>query len=73
MQKSYEKQILNYNVEKFNLIVKDNKNIFFFTKTLTKVNKNATLQVNSIYNVQKIIKDLKQYIGKDKYIRLCHS
>ena len=43
MKKGYEKQILNHNVEKFSLMVRDNINMFSFTKTLTETNKNAAL------------------------------
>lgn len=35
MKKGYEKQILDHNVEKFNLIVKADLNMFFFAETLT--------------------------------------
>lgn len=33
--------------------------MFFFTKTFTKVNKNAILKLNSISDVKNIIKNLK--------------
>lgn len=33
--------------------------MFFFSKILIEVNKNAKLQINSISNVKKIIEDLK--------------
>ena len=35
IKKNYEKQILNYNIEKFSLMVKDNIDIFSSTKILT--------------------------------------
>lgn len=54
-------------------MIRDNINIFSYTKTLTKVNKNTVLQVNSVNGIKKITKDLKWYIKKDKHIRLQHS
>lgn len=38
IRKSYEKQILNYNVDKFSLIVKANFNIFSHNRILTWAN-----------------------------------
>ena len=32
MRKNYKKQILDYNIEKFSLIVKDNIDLFFSSK-----------------------------------------
>ena len=43
MRKGYEKQILDYNIEKFSLMVRDNIDIFSFTKILTEADKNAAL------------------------------
>lgn len=43
IRKGYKKQILDYNIEKFSLIIRDNINLFFSIKVLTKVNKNAIL------------------------------
>lgn len=43
MRKNYKKQILDYNVEKFSLIVKNNMDIFPSTKILTEINKNTIL------------------------------
>ena len=43
MRKGYEKQILDHNVEKFSLIVRDDKDIFSFTEILIKANKNVAL------------------------------
>ena len=70
MRKGYKKQILDHNVEKFSLIIKDDIDMFSFTKTLTEVNKNAALQVNSISCAKSITQDLKWYIEKDERIKL---
>lgn len=43
MRKSYEKQIINHNIKKFNLIVKANLDMFFFVKTLIQINQNTAL------------------------------
>ena len=43
MRKGYEKQILDHNVEKFGLIIRDDIDIFSFIKTLTGANKNTKL------------------------------
>lgn len=43
MRKSYEKQILDHNIRKFNLIIRDNIDMFSSIEVLTEVNKNATL------------------------------
>ena len=48
MRKGYEKQILDHNVEKFSLMVRDDIDMFSFTKTLTETDKNVVLQVNSV-------------------------
>ena len=53
MRKSYEKQILDHNVDKFSLIVRDDIDMFFSIKTLTEANKNTALQVNSISGAKK--------------------
>ncbi len=73
MRKSYEKQILDHNVDKFSLMVIDDINMFSFTKTLTEANKNAALQVNSVIGVKKITKDLKWNVEKDKRKKLRHN
>lgn len=72
MRKGYEKQILDHNIEKFSLIVRDDINIFSSIKILIKVNKNATLQVNSISDIKKTRKDLKWHDRKNEYIKLRH-
>ena len=59
MRTDYKKQILDLNIEKFSLIVKDNIDMFSSTKTLTKADKNVTLQVNSISGAKNIIEHLK--------------
>ena len=41
MRKDYEKQILNYNIEKFSLMIRDNIDMFSSTKILIQVDKNA--------------------------------
>lgn len=66
IRKSYKKQILNYNIEKFILMVRNNLDIFFFAKTLTQTDQDATLQVNSIKSAKKIMEDWKQYFEKNK-------
>ncbi len=59
MRKGYEKQILDYNVEKFSLMVRDDIDLFSSTKILTQVDENAALQVNSVSGAKKIRKELK--------------
>ena len=73
MRKRYEKQILDHNVEKFSLIVRDDIHMFFSTETLTEADKNAALQVNSVSSAKSITEDLKWHVGKNKRIRLQHS
>lgn len=73
MRKGYEKQILDHNVEKFSLIVRDDIVMFSSTKTFTEADKNATLQVNSVSGAKKITKDLKWLIEKDEHKRLQYS
>lgn len=41
LKKGYEKQILNYSIEKFNLIVKNEMDMLFSSKTLIKADKNG--------------------------------
>lgn len=43
IKKIYGKQILDHNPEKFSLIIRKTINMFFSSKTLTKVHKNAVL------------------------------
>ena len=73
IKKSYMRQILDYNVEKFSLMVRDDINIFSFTKILTQADKNAILQVNSISDVKKIREELKWYIKRSKQLKLGYS
>ena len=73
MRKSYEKQILDYNIKKFSLMVRDDIDMFSSTKILTEANKNAELQVNSVSGAKSITEDLKWHVRKDKRIRLWHS
>lgn len=73
MRKSYEKQILNDNIKKFNLIIKADLKMFFSAKTLTQANQNAELQVNIVNGAKKRIEDFKYHFEKDKYWRLQYS
>lgn len=66
MRKDYKKQILDHNVEKFSLIVRDDIDMFLFTKILTQVDKNAVLQVKSVSSAKKIEKELKWHIGRNE-------
>lgn len=59
MRKSYKKQILYSNIEKFNLMVIDDIDIFFSFEKLTEVNKNTKLQFNSISGIKKFMEYLK--------------
>lgn len=59
MRKNHEKQILNHNIEKFSLMVKDDINMFLFTKILIQANKNGVLQINSISGAKNIGEELK--------------
>ncbi len=59
MKKDYEKQILDYNVEKFNLMVRDDIDLLSSTEILTQVDKNIALQVNSVSDAKKIKEELK--------------
>ena len=43
IKKSYEKKILDHNIEKFSLMVRDNIDMFYSTKIFTEANKNAAL------------------------------
>lgn len=43
MGKTYEKQILHHNIENFDLMVKDDINMFSSIKILTEINKNIIL------------------------------
>lgn len=64
---------MDHNNERFNLIVRDDIDIFSFNKSLIKVAKNAILQVNSVRSTKKTTKDLKWRIRKDEYIKLWYS
>ena len=59
MRKKYKKQILDYNIEKFSLMVKDDIDIFVSIKILIQADKNAVLQVNSMNDAKKIREELK--------------
>ena len=73
MKKGYKKQILDHNVEKFDLMIRDDIDMFFSIKTLIEANKNAALHVNSVSGAKSITKDLKWDIRKNKHIRLQHN
>ncbi len=73
MRKGYEKQILDYNVEKFSLMVRDDIDLLSSTEMLTQVDKNAALQVNSVSNAKKIREELMWYIEKSERLKLGHS
>lgn len=62
--------MLDYNIKRFNLMIKNNRKMFFSSKILIKMNKNAILQLELINNTKKIIKNLNQLIKKTKYIKL---
>lgn len=59
MKKSYKKQILDHNIKKFTLIIRDDTNKFLSTKLLTQINNNTILQINFMSNIKKIKKDMK--------------
>ena len=73
MRKSYKKQILDYNVEKSSLMVKDNIDIFSSTKILIQASKNTILQINFINCAKKIRKELNWYIEKNERLKLRHN
>lgn len=43
IKKSYKKQILDHNIEKFSLIIRDDIDMFFFIKILIQANKKIVL------------------------------
>lgn len=72
MRKSYKKQILDHNIEKFSLMVRL-MDMFSFTKTLIEADKNVELQVNSVNGAKSITEDLKLHIMKNERIKLRHN
>lgn len=66
IRKTYERQILDYNVEKFSLIIRDDIDMFLSTEILTQVDKNTVLQVNSISGTMKIEEELRWHIERNK-------
>lgn len=64
MRKDYEKQILDHNIVKFNLMVRAYLSMFFSAKILTQANQNAELQINLVGETTKIMKDLNSILGK---------
>ena len=73
MRKSYEKQILDHNVDKLSLMIRDDINMFSSTEILTEADKNAALQLNSVSSAKNITKDLKLHVRKDECIKLRYS
>lgn len=59
MRKNYIRQILNHNVEKFSLIVRDDIYIFLSIEIIIQVNKNVILEINSMSDMKKIRGELK--------------
>lgn len=49
--------MLDYNIKRFNLMIKNNRKMFFSSKISIKVNKNTILQLELINNIKKIIKN----------------
>lgn len=47
-------------------MVRTNLDMFLFAKTLIQADQNVALQINSVSNAKKIIKDLKQHFEKDE-------
>ncbi len=70
MRKTYKRQILDYNVKKFSLIVKNDIDLFFSTKIITQADKTVALQSNSVSGTKKIKEELKWYIEKSEWLRL---
>ena len=73
IRKSHEKQIHDHSVKKFSLMVRANLDIFSSAETLTQVDQNAALQVNSVSGAKKIMEDLKWHLGKNWCQRLQYS
>ena len=73
MKIDYKKEILNHNIEKFSLRVKDDIDMFLSNKILTQANKSAVLYFNSVNDTKKIRKDLKGHIKRNRQIRLQYS
>ena len=59
IRKSYKRQILDSNIEKFSLMIRNDIDLFFSTKILIHVNKNAGLQINSSSITKRIKEELK--------------
>ena len=59
MKNGYEKKSLCHNIEKFNLIVRNDINMFSFTQILIGANKNTALQVNFISGAKSLTKVFK--------------
>lgn len=55
IKKNYKKKILDTNIEKFDLIIKNNIDMFFFIKTLIKQKKNLVLKINFVNSAKNII------------------
>lgn len=73
MKIDYEKQILDYNIKRFSLMVRVDLDMFLSTQIFTQDNQNAELQINSRSSVKKIMEDLKKYPKKYERRRLKYS
>ena len=73
MRKSYKKQIPDHNMKKLSLMARDDIDMFSSIEKLTKADKNAALQVNSVSGGKSITEDLNWHVEKDELIRLQYS
>lgn len=73
MNKGYEKQILDHNIEMFNLIIKANLKMFFLIKIFPNTNQNIQLQINLVRDAKKIIKNSKYHFEKNNSQKLQYS
>lgn len=73
MRKSHKKQILDHNVEKFWLIIRDDIDILLSTEMFMQANKNTVLEINFVNSAQKIREEFKWYIEINKHKKLQHS
>lgn len=51
-------------------MIRVNLNMFSFAEILTYINQNTILEINSVSNAKKIIKDLKWHFWKDECQKL---
>lgn len=73
MKKGQKKHILDYNTEKFSIIIKDDINMFLSTQILMQTEKNVVLQVNFVNDIKKIRVELKWHIEGNEQVILQHS